>query len=112
MIAIQVNQRSWGYMKHLRPIVAFAVGFGVATALAVVVWRTSDEGRRLNTASDVYGPLSLAIESIEESAKKGDCEKAAAQLSVLRRCFDQYQSGGPTPADWWIDVVAATPPAH
>ena len=72
----------------------------------------SDEARRLNTASDVHHPLNLAIESIEVSAKKGECEKAAAQLGVLRQRFGEYQSGGPTPANWWGEVVAATQPAH
>jgi hypothetical protein len=97
-------------MKHLRLIMAFIAGFGLATALGLL-HRMSNEARELNTASDVHHPLNVAIESIEESAKNGDCSKAATQLGVLKRRFGEYQRGGPTPANWYHEVTAATRPA-
>ena len=89
-------------------VVAFIAGFGVATALAAILAHLTEQRRELNAASDVYHPLQLATNAIEESARAGDSAKAAAQLQLLNQRLEAFPAGGPPPADWWGDVAEAT----
>ena len=100
-------------MNRRSIVIGFLTGFAAATVvgLAVVV-PMMRESWRLNVDSDVHRGIQGAIEHVEESAAKGDCEKAAAQLKVFNERFAKYRDGGPPPADWWQDVIATTRPAH
>ena len=100
-------------MKWSSAILGFAVGFAVATVIGLaIILPMSREATRADTGSDVHRPLAGALKYIEQSAGKGDYETAAAQLRLLNDRFEEYRRGGPAPADWWQEVVAATQPAR
>jgi hypothetical protein len=100
-------------MKPLPVILGFAAGFVLATVVGLaVVLPASREAWRVNVDSDVHRGVQGAMEHVEQSAAKGDCEKAAAQLKVFNERFAKYREGGPPPADWWQEVIATTRPAH
>lgn len=99
-------------MKRLPVILSFAGGFAAATVIGLgLVLPASRQAWQVNTDSDVHRPLEGALQYIEKSAADGDSEKAAAQLRLLNKRFAEYRAGGPTPANWWNDVVATTRPA-
>lgn len=100
-------------MKPFPLIVAFAAGFVLATVIGLaVVMPASRQAWQVNVDSDVHRPLEGALQYIEQAAAAEDCEETAARLRLLNKRFAEYRAGGPTPADWWADVVAATRPAH
>jgi hypothetical protein len=100
-------------MKHFPLIVGFAVGFVLATVIGLAfVLPASREAWQVNIDSDVHRGIQGAMEHVEQSAIKGDCERAAAQLNLFNERFAKYREGGPPPADWWQEVIATTQPAH
>ena len=100
-------------MKPLPLILCFATGFAVATVIGLGLVLPASRGAwRANVDSDVHRGIQGAMEHVEQSAAKGDCEKAAAQLKVFNERFAKYREGGPPPADWWQEVIATTRPAH
>ena len=100
-------------MKRLHLIIGFVSGFILATVIGLVlILPASKDAWQINMDSDVLGPLEGAFVDIEKSATQGDCEKAAAQLGLLKKRFAEYRAGGPAPASWWNEVVATTQPAR
>jgi hypothetical protein len=100
-------------MKLLSGLIGFAAGLIVAALVAgLLVLPTSRQQWEVNMESDVHWPLEKALERIEQSSTEADCEKTAAQLRLLNRRFREYRGGGPTPANWWVDVVATTQPTR
>lgn len=99
-------------MKPPPFIVGFAVGFMLAAIIGLaVVLPASREAWQANVDSDVHRPLEGALQHVEQAAAEEGCEKSATQLRLLNKRFAEYRAGGPTPANWWTDVVAATRPA-
>lgn len=100
-------------MNKLRSVTGFLAGFVVATVIGLaVVVPLSRESWQTNVDSDVYRGIQGALADVEQSAAKGDCEKAAAQLKLFNERFAEFRDGGPTPANWWREVIATTRPAH
>ena len=100
-------------MKPFPLIVGFAAGFVLATVIGLAfVLPASREAWQGNVDSDVHRGIQGAMEHVEQSAAKGDCERAAAQLKVFNERFAKYREGGPPPADWYQEVIATTRPAH
>lgn len=100
-------------MNRLSTCIGFLAGFVVATVIGLAaVVPTLRENWRVNVDSDVYRGVQGALEDIEQSAANGDCEKAAAQLKLFNERFASFRDGGPTPANWWREVVATTRPTR
>ena len=100
-------------MKPLPLILSFAAGFVLATVIGLAfVVPMSHDMWRVDLDSDVHRGIQGAMEYVEQSATKGDCEKAAAQLKVFNERFAKYRAGGPPPADWYQEVIATTRPVH
>ena len=100
-------------MKPLPLIIGFTAGLVVAGVVDhSVVLPASRQAWRVNMDSDVHWPMEKALGDIEQSAAQGDCEKAAAKLRLLNKRFGEYRSGGPTPANWWTDVIATSQPSR
>lgn len=100
-------------MKLLPLIVGFAAGFVVATVIGLtLILPVPGQAWQANVDSDVYRPLEATLQHIEKSAAEENCEKTSAQLRLLNKRFAEYRAGGPTPANWWNDIVAAAQPAH
>lgn len=98
-----------------RPVVVgFVAGFVAATVIGLAfVVPMFHEAWRVNVDSDVHRGIQGALEYVEQSAAKGDCAKAAAQLNVFNKRFAEYRRGdGPPPAEWWQEVIATTRPAR
>ena len=94
-------------------VIGFFAGFAVATVIGLAfVVPMFRESWRVNVDSDVHRGIQGALEDVEQSAAKGDCEKAAAQLKLFNDRFAKYRSGGPPPEQWWQEVIATTRPAH
>lgn len=100
-------------MNKLSTGIGFLAGFVVATVIGLaLVVPTLREMWQVNVDSDVYRGVQGALEDIEQSEANGDCEKAAAQLKLFNERFTSFRDGGPTPANWWREVVATTRPAR
>lgn len=95
-------------MKSLPLIVGFIAGFAIATAVGIPAARYAWE---TNIESDVYLGIEGALTHIEQSAARGDCRQAAAQLKLFNERFASYRKGGLTPSDWWDEVIATTGPS-
>jgi hypothetical protein len=100
-------------MNKPSTVIGFLAGFVVATVIGLAfVVPMFRESWRVNVDSDVYRGIQGAMEHVEQSAAKGDCKKASAQLKVFNERFAKYRDGGPPPADWWQDVIATPRQAH
>lgn len=101
-------------MNTRSTVIGFVAGFTFAAAIGLVaVVPMMRDAWRGNMDSDVHRGIQGALEHVEQSAARGDCERAGAQLHLFNKRFAAYRRGdAPPPADWWQEVVATTRPAR
>jgi hypothetical protein len=90
--------------------VGFFIGFAVATAVGILivlpmqrsVWQTQMD-------SDVNHGVQAAIEGIEQSAAREECEATAARLRSFLGKFEAYRRReGPPPEQWATEFSSTT----